>query len=135
MPLYSNLRDPIIGSRETLHGRIWAQELGRRGQSPTAAAISPHIRAINPSIVQIVTHIDPAESDSVAALEPHERRVQVIHVEGPAAIALIPAYAPDVHAFPLDSARPNARWQHVQAQFSGNVSHAVPRYLGHIGQQ
>ncbi|VVT02694.1 hypothetical protein SPHINGO391_350412 [Sphingomonas aurantiaca] len=51
MPLYSNLRDPIIGSRETLHVRLWAQEMGPLGRSPTAAAISAHLRAINPSIV------------------------------------------------------------------------------------
>lgn len=41
-------------------------------------------------------------------LEPHVRRVQVIHVEGSEAINLIPAYAPHIHAFLLDSGRPNA---------------------------
>ncbi len=74
----------------------------------TAKAISAHIRATNPSAVQIVSHIDPAESAKLAALEPHVRRVQVIHVEGPEAIDLIPDYAPHVHAFLLDSGRPNA---------------------------
>jgi phosphoribosylanthranilate isomerase len=74
----------------------------------TAEAISAHIRATNPSTVQLVSHIAPAESEKLARLEPHVRRVQVIHVEGPEAIDLIPAYAPHVHAFLLDSGRPNA---------------------------
>jgi phosphoribosylanthranilate isomerase len=74
----------------------------------TAEAIAAHVRATNPSTVQIVSHIDPAESEKLAALEPHVRRVQVIHVEGPGALDLIPAYAPHVHAFLLDSGRPNA---------------------------
>ena len=74
----------------------------------TAEAISAHIRETNPSTVQVVSHIDPAESEKLAMLEPHVRRVQVIHVEGPEAIDLIPLYAPHVHAFLLDSGRPNA---------------------------
>lgn len=74
----------------------------------TAEAISAHVRATNPSTVQVVSHIDPAESEKLAVLEPHVRRVQVIHVEGPEALDLIPAYAPHVHAFLLDSGRPNA---------------------------
>lgn len=74
----------------------------------TAEAISAHIRVTNPSAVQVVSHIDPMESEKLAALEPHVRRVQVIHVEGPEALDLIPAYAPHVHAFLLDSGRPNA---------------------------
>ncbi len=73
-----------------------------------AEAISAHIRATGPSTVQVVSHIDPAESAKLAMLEPHVRRVQVIHVEGPEAIDLIPLYAPHVHAFLLDSGRPNA---------------------------
>jgi len=73
-----------------------------------AEAISAHIRRTHPTTVQIVTHIDPAESARLAELEPHVRRVQVIHVEGPEALDLIPAYAPHVHAFLLDSGRPNA---------------------------
>ncbi|MHA3790603.1 phosphoribosylanthranilate isomerase [Rhizorhabdus wittichii] len=74
----------------------------------TAEAISAHVRATNPSTVQVVSHIDPAESEKLALLEPHVRRVQVIHVEGPEALDLIPAYSPHVHAFLLDSGRPNA---------------------------
>lgn len=72
-----------------------------------AEAISAHIRATHPSTVQVVSHIDPAESARLAELEPYVRRVQVIHVEGPEALDLIPAYSRYVHAFLLDSGRPN----------------------------
>jgi phosphoribosylanthranilate isomerase len=74
----------------------------------TADAISTHVRATDPTTVQIVCHIDPVDSARLAQLEPHVRRVQVIHVEGPDALDLIPLYAPHVHAFLLDSGRPNA---------------------------
>jgi phosphoribosylanthranilate isomerase len=74
----------------------------------TADAISAHIRATNPTTVQIVSHIDPAESEKLAEIEPHIRRVQVIHVEGPDALNLIGIYSPNVHAFLLDSGRPSA---------------------------
>ena len=36
------------------------------------------------------------------------QRIQVIQVEGPEALGLIPRYAPHVQAFLLDSGRPNA---------------------------
>jgi phosphoribosylanthranilate isomerase len=58
--------------------------------------------------VQIVGHIPPTESASLAELLPHIRRVQVIHVEDTSALDLIPVYAPHVHAFLLDSGRPGA---------------------------
>ena len=74
----------------------------------TAQAIAQHVRATQPSTVQIVGHVDPDEVAQLARLLPHVRRVQVIHVEGPEALALIPAYAPHVHAFLLDSGRPGA---------------------------
>ncbi|MGK5005050.1 phosphoribosylanthranilate isomerase [Janthinobacterium sp. LB2P70] len=74
----------------------------------TAQAIAEHVRATQPSTVQIVGHIDPGEVEELARLLPHVRRVQVIHVEGPEALDLIPAYAPHVHAFLLDSGRPGA---------------------------
>jgi phosphoribosylanthranilate isomerase len=74
----------------------------------TAEAISAHIKATGTSVVQIVTPIDPAQSAKLAQLEPHVRRVQVIHVEGCEALDLIPVYAPHVHAFLLDSGRPGA---------------------------
>jgi phosphoribosylanthranilate isomerase len=74
----------------------------------TAAGISAHVRATRPTTVQVVSHIDSRESAELAALEPDVRRVQVIHVEEPAALDLIPHYAPHVHAFLLDSGRPGA---------------------------
>ncbi|WP_458093723.1 phosphoribosylanthranilate isomerase [Roseomonas sp. WA12] len=74
----------------------------------TAEAISAHIRATAPTAIQVVSHIDPKEAAALAALEPQVRRVQVIHVEGEDALGLIPLYAPHIHAFLLDSGRPNA---------------------------
>jgi phosphoribosylanthranilate isomerase len=74
----------------------------------TADAISAHVRATRPTAVQIVSHISAEESAKLASLEPHVRRVQVIHVEGSEALNLIQAYAPYVHAFLLDSGRPSA---------------------------
>lgn len=68
--------------------------------------IVAHVMATRPSTVQIVSHIDPAESARLAQLLPAVRRVQVIHVEGPEALRLIPLYAPHVHGFLLDSGRP-----------------------------
>lgn len=75
----------------------------------TAQAIAAHVRATGPTVVQIVAHIDPAQSAELARLDPRTRRVQVIHVEGPDVLSLIPAYAPYVHGFLLDSGRPNAK--------------------------
>jgi phosphoribosylanthranilate isomerase len=74
----------------------------------TAETISSHVRRTAPTTVQIVSHIDPAEAERLAELSPQTRRVQVIHVEGPEALDMIHAYAPHVHAFLLDSGRPNA---------------------------
>ncbi len=73
-----------------------------------ADAIADHVRRTGVPVVQIVSHIDPAESARLARLLPHTRRVQVIHVEGSAAIGLIPTYAPHIHAFLLDSGKPGA---------------------------
>jgi phosphoribosylanthranilate isomerase len=74
----------------------------------TGEAIAAHVRRTHPTTVQILSHIDPAESARLAELEPQVRRVQVIHVESRAALEMIPAYSPYVHAFLLDSGRPNA---------------------------
>lgn len=73
-----------------------------------ADRISAHIRATNTTAVQIVAHIDPAESARLAIIEPHIRRIQAIHVEDVGALDLIPAYEPHIHAFLLDSGRPCA---------------------------
>jgi phosphoribosylanthranilate isomerase len=72
-----------------------------------ADAIADHVRRTAVSTVQIVTHIDEAESARLAALLPTVRRVQVIHVEDDGCLSLIDRYAPHVHAFLLDSGRPS----------------------------
>ncbi|MBY6241147.1 phosphoribosylanthranilate isomerase [Methylosinus sp. Sm6] len=74
----------------------------------TADAISAHIRRTHPSTVQIVAPLDPTEAARLAKIEPHVRRVQVVHVAGPDALDLIDAYSAHVHAFLLDSGRPHA---------------------------
>jgi phosphoribosylanthranilate isomerase len=74
----------------------------------TADGIAAHVAATNPTTVQVVSHIDPAEAERLAGLIPHVRRVQVIHIEGMDALAMIPAYSPHIHAFLLDSGKPNA---------------------------
>jgi phosphoribosylanthranilate isomerase len=73
----------------------------------SAEAISAHIRSTNPTAVQLLAHLDPVESAKLAKLEPQVRRVQVIHVHGIEALELISMYAPFVHAFLLDSGKPN----------------------------
>jgi phosphoribosylanthranilate isomerase len=73
-----------------------------------ADAIADHVRRTGAAVVQIVSHIDPGESARLARLIPHVRRVQVIHVEGENALAVIPRYAPHIDAFLLDSGKPGA---------------------------
>ena len=74
----------------------------------TAKAISRHVEATRPTTVQIVSHIKAEEAEELAAIQPHIRRVQVIHVEDQSALELIPVYAAHMHAFLLDSGRPGA---------------------------
>ena len=72
----------------------------------TAEAISEHVNLTNPSVVQIVSHIEVEESKKLSLLQPSIRKVQVIHVEDETALNLIPVYTPYVHAFLLDSGSP-----------------------------
>ena len=74
----------------------------------TAEAILRHVERTRPSAVQIVSQIEQAEAARLAELQPQVRRVQVIHVEDTGVLDLIPVYAPHVHAFLLDSGRPDA---------------------------
>ncbi|MFZ1988810.1 MAG: phosphoribosylanthranilate isomerase [Alphaproteobacteria bacterium] len=74
----------------------------------TADAIADHVAITHPTTVQIASYIAPSELARLAELLPATRRVQVIHVEGPEVLDLIPRYAPHVHAFLLDSGRPSA---------------------------
>lgn len=73
-----------------------------------AKTIAAHVARTGAPVVQIVSHIDPAESARLAKLLPRTRRVQVIHVEGEGVLGLVPVYAPHIHAFLLDSGRPGA---------------------------
>ncbi len=73
-----------------------------------ADAIAEHVKETGARTVQIVSHIDSEESRRLAELIPEVQRVQVIHVEDESVLELIPRYAPYVHAFLLDSGRPNA---------------------------
>ena len=73
----------------------------------TAETIADHVRYCGCSTVQIVQQIPPAEVEKLAALLPGIRRVQVIHVEGEEALEEIGRYEAHVHAFLLDSGRPN----------------------------
>lgn len=74
----------------------------------TAEAIAAHVARTRASTVQVVSPIASDQAARLAELMPGTRRVQVIHVAGAEALALIPIYAPHVHAFLLDSGRPGA---------------------------
>ena len=77
--------------------------------------IADHIQYCRTTTVQIVQHIDPGEYDTVIRRLPGIRRVQVIHIEDESALQLIDQYENSVHAFLLDSGRPNA----AVAEFGG----------------
>ena len=95
-----------------------AREIARQVPPPVAtflltsrtagSDIVDHVRYCETSTVQIVSHIDPGEYAAISAGLPTTRLVQVIHVEDDGALELIDAYEPFVHAFLLDSGRPNA---------------------------
>lgn len=95
-----------------------AREIARRIPPPvatflltsrrTGADIVDHVRYCETNTVQVVSHIEPSEYATISAGLPTTRLVQVIHVEDDSALELIDAYEPFVHAFLLDSGRPNA---------------------------
>ena len=70
--------------------------------------IADHVEYCGTTTVQIVRQIDPGEYATITARLPSVRRVQVIHVEDESALDLIDQYERHVHAFLLDSGRPNA---------------------------
>lgn len=74
----------------------------------SADGIIDHVRFCGTNTVQIVSHIKTDQYPQIIAALPTTRRVQVIHVEDHNAVDLIHAYEPFVHAFLLDSGRPNA---------------------------
>ena len=73
-----------------------------------ADGIVDHANYCGTNTLQIVSHIDVAEYPRIIKALPNTRRVQVIHVEDAGAVNLIHEYDPYVHAFLLDSGRPNA---------------------------
>ena len=70
--------------------------------------IADHVEYCGTTTVQIVQHIEVDEYQRIIRQIPRVRRVQVIHVEDLSALDLIELYEPFVHAFLLDSGRPNA---------------------------
>lgn len=77
-------------------------------QEVSGPAIADHAQRCWVGVVQVVRHVEPGEHQRLAELLPPLRRIQVIHVEDASALDLIPAYAPFVHAFLLDSGTPSA---------------------------
>ena len=75
--------------------------------SETAADLLSDAQTVRASVLQIVSHIDPAEHRALIEAGCSALRWQVIHVESPEAIALIQSYDGLVDAFLLDSGRPS----------------------------
>lgn len=73
----------------------------------TAAGIARHVERTRASTVQIVSRITASEAAELAQRLPATRRVLVVHVENETVFDLIEGYAPYVHAYLLDSGRPN----------------------------
>ncbi|MBV1705378.1 MAG: phosphoribosylanthranilate isomerase, partial [Hyphomicrobiales bacterium] len=72
-----------------------------------AVEIVAEARAVRPSAVQIVAHLDPAEYPSLRAGLPGVRLVQAVHVEERAAtLARAALYGALADAILLDSGRP-----------------------------
>ena len=70
--------------------------------------IADQVEYCRTTAVQIVRHIEPSQYEPIIRRLPTIRRIQVIHVEDDSALELIDAYERYVHAFLLDSGRPNA---------------------------
>ena len=74
----------------------------------TVSGIAEHLLRTGVATVQLVQHLSIAETMALDRVLLSTRRVQVIHMEGPESLDLIEKYEPYVHAFLLDSGRPNA---------------------------
>lgn len=72
-----------------------------------ASSIAEDVQLTGASAVQVLSHLSLTESKLLAKLLPTTRRVQVIHIETKKELELIDKYSPYVHAFLLDSGRPN----------------------------
>jgi phosphoribosylanthranilate isomerase len=73
-----------------------------------AAAIADHVVRSLTTVVQVVSHVEPATLARLRRMLPSTRILQVVHVEDVEAIDLARAYAPHAHALLLDSGRPSA---------------------------
>jgi len=97
----------------------------------SANEIADHVEYCGTTTVQIVQHIDVGEYQRLIKRIPSVRRVQVIHVEDRTALDLVAIYEPFVHAFLLDSGRPNAEVAELsgtgRAHDSGISSEIVAR--------
>ncbi|MEO1055184.1 MAG: phosphoribosylanthranilate isomerase [Bacteroidota bacterium] len=74
-----------------------------------ASTIVENVYLTGASTVQILSHISSEESERLAELLPHTKRVQVIHVESEKTLDLIDQYSSYAHAFLLDSGKPNLK--------------------------
>ena len=74
----------------------------------SGGSIAAHVQKTHCCTVQAVSTIRPAAWVDVGRLAPSVRRVQVVHVESREIFKCLDEYAPLVHAFLLDSGRPNA---------------------------
>ena len=74
----------------------------------TPAEIVDHVAYCGTTTVQVVRHVDPAAHEMIRDRLPTTRRVQVLHVEDDSILELAAEYEPYVHAFLLDSGRPQA---------------------------
>ena len=73
-----------------------------------APGIIEHVRLSGTDTVQLVDLSTPEVCQAVRAALPGVRVVQVLHVQGPEAVAQAQAFAPFVHALLLDSGNPRA---------------------------
>lgn len=73
----------------------------------TSSNIAELVNSTGVSTIQILPHLDIAESKKLSELIPAIQRVQVIHIENENDLELIDKYSPYVNAFLLDSGSPN----------------------------
>ncbi|MGI9525397.1 MAG: phosphoribosylanthranilate isomerase [Hyphomicrobiaceae bacterium] len=76
--------------------------------SMTEQCLARDLRVVRPHTIQIVQHFTRDVHVFLAKAFPGIRRLQVVHVEGPAAVSLIEEYGDAPDGFLLDSGRPAA---------------------------
>jgi phosphoribosylanthranilate isomerase len=73
-----------------------------------ATAIADHVMRTRPTVVQVVSHVEPAVLARLKRVIPSTRLLQVVHVEDASSIERARAYAIHADALLLDSGRPSA---------------------------